>query len=284
MPGVRAWTRDLYKNIGGGPSAETVTLSPQARHELTFLRSHIRHWGPVGTPIFSGETDIEVFTDAGDFGCGGHTCDMEWSEPLPDHLIGTSSTHRELFALLRFAQENASLLRNRRVKFRMDSAAAVRNLYNQGGKIPDLIAIHKLWMDLCTLHNITATYVWLPREQNDRADELSKRTHLSWALDTTAAASINHALGSSLPPYIPDLNRISTTLDEVTRSGKPLLLVHPVWRGATWWVRLQGMTSRHTDLPDAPEMLRPRNPSPEEPVHIPAWKMRASLISAARAT
>ncbi len=163
----------------------------------------------------------------------------------------------------------------------MDSSAAVRNLYNQGGRIRALILLYKNWMSLCEANHITGTYVWLPRELNTRADELSKRTQHTWSLNGDVEASLAHGLGCNETPTLPDFNKIGLLLDDAARTERTLLLVHPVWRSASWWVRLCDMAVRHMALPDAGVTLRD-GPTDLNQAHIPAWKMQASVIAPRR--
>ena len=67
---------------------------------------------------------------------------LSLADVLPPDLVGKSSTYRELYALHQLVLKNLSAFRGKRVRFLMDSAAAVRNMYNQGGKIPELIALY----------------------------------------------------------------------------------------------------------------------------------------------
>ena len=135
VPGVRAWTRALYRAIGSGPSHELLTLDTDALEELRFLETHVPLWAPRGLPIFSDVADVSAHSDAGDFGIGGHAVSgntkISLEDTLPSDLIGTSSTLRELYALHQLVIRNLDAFQGKRVRFFMDSTAAVRNMYSE---------------------------------------------------------------------------------------------------------------------------------------------------------
>lgn len=89
---------------------------------------------------------------------------------LPVDAIGLSSTRRELVGLRLAAVALEKVLAGRRVKVVMDSFPAVRNLINGGGAKQDLSAFWH-WR---TRTRTECEFVWIQREQNTRADELSK--------------------------------------------------------------------------------------------------------------
>jgi hypothetical protein len=142
LPGVRAWTRSLYRDIAQTNSSSNKMhchLSAGTKDELRFLLDHIRIWAPRGQPIFAPGADTLVWTDAGEFGIGGHIegqATRDISSPLPACLVGRSSCHREIFAVHQLALHNLDLLSNKKVLFHLDSNAAARNFYNEGGEIP----------------------------------------------------------------------------------------------------------------------------------------------------
>ena len=114
-----------------------------------------------------------------------------------------------------------------------------------------------------------------PREQNQRADKLSKRVPLKWTLSPRAAEIIRTAFPRRLWT-LPDLNQYGNMIAEAQQNGGDLLLVHPVWLASPWWNRIVAFGTRWVDLPDASSTLtcsakgRP-GPTP--------WKMRATLLS-----
>ena len=93
-----------------------MSLSPASRDELLMLKTHIRAYGPLGLPIPSTTQNISVWSDAGEVGIGGHTSDakQEYATALPEELIGSSSTRRELYGLRKVALALRDVIRARK--------------------------------------------------------------------------------------------------------------------------------------------------------------------------
>ena len=157
----------------------------------------------------------------------------------------------------------------------MDSAAAVRNMYNQGGKIPELIMMYKAWMALCLEHNIDAYFCWIPREENGEADGLSKQVPLEWALTQDTLTLIKSVFGKSVRVHLPNLNQLNNFLDNLARDGGEEVVIHPVWPACSWWTKLRSACVQMLALPEARESLVSAvggRPGPH------AWKMQASRV------
>ncbi len=74
-------------------------------------------------------------------------------------------------------------------------------------------------------------FTWVPREENLRADALSKRVPLAWKLSDDVRGDIAKFFPNE-EWTLPDFNQIGNALLETRNSGKDLVLVHPVWPGA----------------------------------------------------
>ena len=74
--------------------SEHVDMNTEAWEELEFLRYQIPKWGPVGLPIFAKKVNLEMRTDAGEHGFGGHVAGRKYWGVLPSSLIGDSSSKR----------------------------------------------------------------------------------------------------------------------------------------------------------------------------------------------
>ena len=204
IPGTRAWTRSTNELIAkatreGQAGGEAVPITEAVARDWTFLLTHMEKWSTIGLPLPSATRDVIVNADTGEFGYGGHTTNLrpniEHAGVLPEHCIGTSSTHREFYGLIRVAYHFRETLRGNKVLFRLDSRCLVCNLYKEGGRIPELVQMWKEWFAFCTEQGIEPYYEWLPREQNTWADKLSKRVPYHWP-DSTGSGR-----GSlSLPP------------------------------------------------------------------------------------
>ena len=154
IPGTRAWTRALYRceaqaRAEGAADEQLIPLTEEVREEFRFLLSHLPTWASIGMPLPPDTTDISICTDAGDFGYGGHSVNLtprlEHAGALPPELVGRSSTCREFYALLRTAGSFRGSLKGKKVLFAMDSQPLVHCLYNEGGKVPELIELFKQW-------------------------------------------------------------------------------------------------------------------------------------------
>jgi hypothetical protein len=215
-------------------------LSEASVQELLMLRTHIRSHGPRGLPVPSTTQNISVWSDAGEVGFGGHTMEtnQEYATALPAELIGSSSTRRELYALRKVALALRDVIRGKKVVFHMDSRPGVQNMLNQGGSKRDLHEEYKAWLKTAEDLQIEPYFVWVPREENVRADALSKRTPLQWGLSTAASA----VMATHFPDRewtLPDFNQIGNTLLEARSAEKDFILVHPVWPGSAWWNMVQ---------------------------------------------
>src|SRR6185312_3602819 len=164
--------------------AETLTLSHFARYELEFWIANLRsvNGAPIRDPVHS----VWLKVDAGEHGFGAHTELREIHEPMPVELIKTSSTKRELYALIRSASQFANELRGRHVLVMLDSFAAILNLIRGGGPVAELSMMMKQWTEWCLAHSVTCTYKWIRLEENNTADRLSKVLDRQWQLTMPA--------------------------------------------------------------------------------------------------
>ena len=101
---------------------------------------------------------------------------------LPQSVLGQSSTAREITAIVEAAQALTADLKGRRVRFMMDSYPAFRNLINGGGPVAELNQLVKIWWVWCKANRVTPLYQWVPREENQEADDLSKIAAASMTL------------------------------------------------------------------------------------------------------
>ena len=274
VPGVSAWSRCLNSLVSSN-RGQFAPLDQESVAELLFLRKHLPVWGPKGLPIQSSAVDVEVFADTGEVGYGGHLVDgTEHAGVLPPDLIGLSSTHRELYGLHRVTVRFKEKLRNKKVRFNMDSSSSVRNMYNQGGTIPELREAYKQWMTLCEEINMEACFNWLPRELNTRADRLSKRVPNRWKLNTVTVDILKAAFPDMTWDF-PDLNQIKNHLTRAETLRLDTLLIHPVWPAAAWWNKVVSFGSKTVALPKADIAISSAKKNLPGPT---PWKMQATLL------
>ena len=153
-------------------------------------------------------------------------------------------------------------------------------MINEGGRVEELTELWKQWMSILHEHNIEPTYEWRPREENARADKLSKQVPLQWHL----AEESQQIIRSNFPgePWVlPDLNQLSNTLKDVQESASAtglatsVLLVHPVWPASPWWNKITAHVQDYADLPPASRALSSAKAGKPGP---PGWPMRASYL------
>ena len=287
VPGTRAWTRStnnlIASSVKSGVTPEQLIPIPdEVAEDLGFLLTHIPSWSTIGLPLPSAAIDVSVSTDAGEFGYGGHTenlrPNLEYAGSLPPEAIGRSS-NREFVGLHGVAYQFRNTLRDKRVLFRLDSRCLVCNLYKEGGKIPDLYHMWQKWFEFCVMFNIEPYYEWLPREENARADKLSKRVPIEWVLTPTARTALEAGLPANhaLRIVLPDLNQYANCLKAAKDDGDSFILVHPVWPAMAWWHFVSSACTLQVALPPANiSLAAPKGDGKRMgPRH---WRMRASLL------
>lgn len=117
-----------------------------------------------------------------------------------------SSTWREAWAVCKFVEFAAPVLEGCRMRIQIDNSGLVFGL---GGVVPGFevkayggskkVDIHELIVricDACVRYKITLLPVWIPREQNEEADYLSKMTdHYDFALSKLLFRSVDKQWG-----------------------------------------------------------------------------------------
>ena len=205
---VRFKTRFLYFCVETRASwFSKIKLTPEAITELRFWFEQILHLNSVGTDLTSVNLsemfDYEMFSDASDSGYGGYEASMNFQEnsaapgqqgqgQIPqtgsDHDVsdshavtgvwsrfeaGKSSTWRELESVHRVIRSKSDVLSNTKVKVISDNKN-VSHILQVGSKKPDLQAIAVNIHDICDKKHIAVQPIWVPRDQNQMADSLSR--------------------------------------------------------------------------------------------------------------
>ena len=167
IPALRVWTRALYREIAITleQNCTRVVLNTNSRDELTEIirlldTKNGAHICIAALPIDS------VFIDASECGYGGKFAFTNFYGPLPEALIGKSSTLRELAAVETVLQKtiDKGIQLPKRLLLCLDSNCAVRNLEKGGGPIKDLCDIVKRIFILCELIGTEIFPLWIPRD------------------------------------------------------------------------------------------------------------------------
>lgn len=160
IPAVSVWTRELYSpwksvelNLFPGQS---VTATPLMIEELLVLGRLLE--SDNSAPFMDAVSELDAFVDTGEIGWGGSVLLLQVRGLLDVSLIGSSSTRRELTGLSSFVSHPLvlPLIRGKKVRFTMDSKAALANLINGGGPVPALcLAVKTLWIFFQTSWNFS---------------------------------------------------------------------------------------------------------------------------------
>jgi len=210
IPHIRVWTRALYRHTHG-PGLH-VHLSKESVKELEALQDLLLNWN--GVPFISAIYELDLFTDAGEVGWGARVSDVDVHGLLPSHLIGSSSTRRELYGLLEALNDDsvARLVQGKVLRINIDSKAAVANLVKGGGPVVELCSLVKsIWLR-CTDLRVTVAPNWVSRDDPrvQHVDALSK-CDTKWILKLHVATNLQELYG--VTPQCPDFARIGPTVE-----------------------------------------------------------------------
>lgn len=177
-PLVAAWRRCLERSTAGGE--RWIVVSDAMREELRFW-SRVESLIGTSFPFATGERLI-VRTDASDVAGGIRIAytDGQWREysiPLPLWLRPRSSAARELYVSLAGLQvlEHTVTRPLWRVAIDLysDSTASVGAM-SRGGRADDMVELTRLLLDFQTRTSSVIRPHWIPREELEREDTLSR--------------------------------------------------------------------------------------------------------------
>jgi hypothetical protein len=294
LEGVAVWTRGLYADIakaqetsGGRVGESTRThLREAALADVSFWAYRLGNQN--GLPIADATSDVHVTLqcDASDVGWGAHT-DVEGSGvkgELPAEVLGQSSTARELTGVLLAAESMEEELRGRRIVVRMDSHPAICNLIRGGGKVEELCELVRRWWLWCKRNHVTPTYEWIPREENDAADTLSKEAAATHRIRSGKEKEIREWLEEVGQPGLipatwlrtrvqaPRFDKIAVRMQEMIRARRPACIVTPRWVSQAWWPAMLRHTTAYRRLGTVREVLEDADRATHE------WIMEARIL------
>ena len=121
--------------------------------------------------------DLKIYSDASDKGCGAfvegqdsYNMIHQWT-PLESEA---SSTWREIKAIALFLGIHLEKFKNKHIKWYSDNLG-VTSIYKKGSMKQDLNNVALEICALCIRQNIHLTIDWVPRNQNQEADDMSKQ-------------------------------------------------------------------------------------------------------------
>ena len=282
---AQLWIRELYSEIGRAidQQREFLALSAGAREELEFWHKGLRERN--GRPIVARAAMVEMRVDASETAVGAveSSEDAQISEPLPEGLIGRSSTERELYGVLRAVQVWADKFSRRVVRVVMDSQPASRNLAKGGGPVETLNRLTKEIWKLADAKAITLHPQWVPREENTLADKLSKKWESWYKLSQAAseeASAFAGRMGESLTEQWEVLNVPFNQIRDVVQRAKAesskICVVHPTWFAQSWWPIVQANTAARKVLGEAANVLEAFDDRSDKPK--PRWTLVVSAL------
>ena len=233
---IPVWTRELFSPWKAGAVYEpgaTVALTAPMTREMEMILSLL--YQKNAGPFISQQWEVDVFVDSSEIGWGATVLGEQVGDIFPAHLIGTSSTLRELNGLLGCSRHTAvrPWLKGKVVRWNLDSKPSVANLVNGGGPVSALCTVVKqLWIEWDSL-SITSTFRWLPREtiEMQRVDEASKA--LSFWLKPALQAELSLEFGREFISV--SYNQIANTVECILAKKRRCALVVPRWEAKSWW-------------------------------------------------
>ena len=179
-PITQLYTRYLYALINSVPSFNSwVSITDEARNELLFWNglSYESFTSPIWAPTIGNAVRlVRIASDASDRGWGAHTLSGPSDiahEFFSAEECSESSTYRELLGVFRSLQSFIDRCRNSFVVYQVDSMNLL-SIVNRGSRSEpiNLVARDLYWY--CLSNGITLQLEWVPRDQNQIADAISK--------------------------------------------------------------------------------------------------------------
>ena len=242
-----AWTRAMNILIAIADDAHITHIDvnmfdvSKLLNELLFWSKNIDSYN--GCSMDHPLHQLTVYSDTSVSGYGGTCGSYRVAEVLPTKMIGQSSTYRELYGLRKLTEKFSKLLQGMRVRFVLDSQPAVSNLTNGGGPKQILNEEIKLWWSLCEKLCITASYEWIPREENVEADTLSKANEFKHDINNMTSHAYVLCMQfcrchNFLKFETPSFNSIDHRIRTLITDKQKCILVVPEWQAQAWWPTL----------------------------------------------
>ena len=278
-----AWTREMNRCIARCEDNNITHINTKQydtsklKYELEFWSDFDRHNGAsIDHPLHQ----VAVYCDSSVSGYGGTYGAIKISGVLPWQVIGRSSTLRKITGLRLLSMKMLQHLKNKRVKFVIDSQPAIANLTKGGGVVDDLNDEIKQWWKVCDDNNIQATYEWVPREENEEADKLSKAHEFPHSIDEIKIEVKEIAQEFCDQHQVSrfeavHFNAIDNRIRELFTEKKVSALIVPEWQAQAWWPTLMTKGRPVMMLGTTHQVYNSQSQAQRQGyVHnIPKWKM-----------
>ncbi|CAG2249866.1 unnamed protein product [Mytilus edulis] len=189
--------------------------------EILFWRQNIVSLKPVA--ILREISDFKVFTNTSDGAAAGFVANSDYimHKQWLKHEAIKSSTWRELKAIELSIDSFKHLLSNSLVSFFTEPQNAV-GIIQKGSKVPELQTLALSIFSICVSCNISLHPEWIPREDNEKADALSRIKIFStgfWSENKKVAHPELRLLLHNLPTTVTDA-RAKSTVDKYSGGFK----------------------------------------------------------------
>ena len=186
-----------------------IMISKEVFGECRFWLDHVDSLNEIGSQLcqltYNKTHNFHVFCDASEIGFGGHL--TTGSEDEAVEIYGSwsreekaqSSTWRELEAVNRVLRNVINKLNGKFVRVYTDNKN-VTHIIRVGSRKnilhSSVIDIH----ELCMKHSIKLSIVWIPREVNDKADSLSRKSDCDdWEIEDWLFKYLDQLWGVHIP-------------------------------------------------------------------------------------
>jgi hypothetical protein len=184
------YTREMYSAcanaVHGSAGWDTPMVIPKAvTEELAFWYAVRNHDGCAPFVDVEFVSTKTYFTDASDTSVGSFRHGTRalrhliCRRDLPDELVGTSSTLRELWGVLQCLRafiKSGEITEGDKVSIGTDSQCAFYGVDRACSRTPANHALIKQIFEAAHDAGVEISVFWLPREENDAADAISKAT------------------------------------------------------------------------------------------------------------
>ena len=181
--------------LAKGNFEQTITLSQQARTDLTWWRDNVQF---QSKDINKPEPQLTITTDSSDFAWGGTKNTQQVGGPWGNQEIDWHINLKELTAILFTLQALCKQDTNKHIKILTDNTTCVSYINKKGGKKAHLNATaRQIWLWAIERKNWLSA-VHLPGCQNKKADALSRAnyaTETEWQLDPKVFKQIQSITG-----------------------------------------------------------------------------------------
>ena len=243
---------------------------------------------------------IIVYSDASSTGCGAFILGDKTTEMVhhwDEQERKTSSTWREIKAVVLFLELHASKFKGKAIKWYTDNQGVPR-VVHKGSMVQALNLCALEILQLCLTNNIQISLDWVPRELNDEADALSKMVDTDdWGISNhifeflnkaygpctidVFASNLSHKVGRFYAKYwcigalgvdafaynwetefcwmVPPPNMIPKVISHCKRCKSKGILVIPKWKAAFFWPTIHDGTRWADGLTPLIEYKNPVN-------------------------